>query len=208
MTAAEFINGNVNAQRSPRVSYGFMKPLIRRSFLAGNRLRYHESPRYGEDYIFAIQCLLKGARWFITPDPLYRYRVRAGSLSVTASAADLNEIRVLDERCLREDPMVAADPALAHAFRRHKATIDRWYYYLRFTHAVKAKSFGEALQLLLGRPERFWHISMESLRQAPVITAKALRGGYRRRPVEVGSSDVRRSAPDKSSPRAATTAPS
>jgi glycosyltransferase involved in cell wall biosynthesis len=178
MSAAEFINGNVNEQRDPRVSYGFMKPIVRRSFLDAHRLRYREQNRFGEDYIFAIECLLKGAQWLVTPDPLYRYRVRPGSLSETARSTDLHEIRTLEERLLREDPTVAANPFLAHALRRHKATIDRWYYYLLFTQAVKAKSLGTAVRLLLGRPERFWHIVMESLRQAPVITAKALRGGY------------------------------
>ena len=179
MTAAEFINGNVNEQRQPRVSYGFSKPMVSRKFLEAHRLQYRETNRFGEDYIFAVECLLKGARWLITPAPLYLYRVRAGSLSETARSTDLNEIRELEERLLRDDPIVTANPFLAQAIRRHKARIDRWYYYLRFTHAVKGRSYREAVRLLLGKPERFGHIAMESLRQAPVIAAKAFRGGYR-----------------------------
>jgi len=178
MSAAEFIEGNIDKDRTRRASYGYMKPMLRRDFIEAHQIRYREQRRFGEDYLLAVECLLKGAKWLVTPDPMYRYTVRPGSLSETASSADLNGIRTQEERWLRAAPMVIADPRLACAMRRHKATIDRWYHYLRFTHAVKTRCFWQAARLLLGRPERFWHIVMESRRQAPVIAAKALRGGY------------------------------
>ena len=114
-----------------------------------------------------------------TPEPMYRYTVGAGSLTHRQSAADLDRIRQMEGELLLKDPMVAADPSLARAVRRHKAKIERDYHYRAFTDAVKARAAGEALRLLLGSPGGFRHIVQESCYQAPTILGKALQGGYR-----------------------------
>lgn len=180
LSPAEFVAGNVGSRRAPRVSLGFMQPIFRRDFLDRNGIRYEERNRFGEDFLLYLDCLLRGARWWVTPEPMYRYAVRAGSLTEVQTAADLLRIREREEMLLRADPMVAADRDLARALRRHKAVIDRCYYYRAFTDAVKARALGRALRLLFDTPNGFRHIVLESLVQTPVIAAKALRGGYHR----------------------------
>jgi glycosyltransferase involved in cell wall biosynthesis len=179
LSATAFVAGNVGSRRTPRISLGFMHPVFRRAFLERHGLRYEERNRFGEDFLLYLDCLLRGAWWWVTPEPMYRYIVRGGSLTEVQTAADLLRIRRKEESLLREHPRVAADRGLARALRRHKAVIDRCYYYRAFTDAVKARTLAHALRLLFESPSGFRHIVLESLTQAPVITAKALRGGYR-----------------------------
>ncbi len=180
LSAAEFVERNIGSRRYPRVSFGFMKPVFRRAFLDAHALRYDERNRFGEDFLLYVECLVRGAVWWITPEPMYHYSVRAGSLTEVQSADDLGRIRAMEQRLLA-DPRVAADPALALALRRHKAGIARRYHYRGFTDALKARRPRAAATLLFGSVESLQGIARESLAQAPVIAGKALRGGYRGR---------------------------
>jgi glycosyltransferase involved in cell wall biosynthesis len=182
LPAAEFVAGNIAGRRNPRRSYGFMAPIFRRAFLDRHQLRYDERNRFGEDFMFYVSCLARGARWWITPEAMYRYTVRSGSLTEVQSADDLMRIRTFESNLLDSDSTVRAEPALARAVRRHKSMIDRCYYYRAFTDAVKGRQLGQARRLLFESASGFRHIVQESLAQTPVIAAKAWRGGYRRRP--------------------------
>jgi glycosyltransferase involved in cell wall biosynthesis len=183
MPPEEFIIGDIGKRRRRRrrqlhTSYGFMQPMFRRRFLDVNDIRYHEASRFGEDYILALRCLLCGARWWITPEAMYRYRVRPGTLTEVQTAADLDRIRQAEGRMLRYSPLVAGNASLVRALHRHKAAIDRRFYYRAFTDAMKAGSFAASWRLLFDEPGSWRHILLESLRQAPVVAAKAARGGY------------------------------
>lgn len=176
MSAAEFVTGNIGSRHTPRISYGFLQPLMRRSFLRRHALRYDERNRFGEDFMLYLACLMRGARWWLTPEVMYRYRIRSGTLTDVQSAADLARIRAMEDSLLRRDPMVAADQGLARALRLHKKKIERFYYYRSFTDAVKVGANRRALQLLLQSPSGFRHIVMESLVQTPRLTRKVLSG--------------------------------
>ena len=178
MSAAEFVAGNVGSRYAPRVSYGFMKPVMRRRFLEANRIRYRETNRFSEDFLLYLDCLMQGARWWITPQALYRYNWREGTLTDVQSSADLLRIRTVEDGLLRGDAMVASDRDLARALRRHRAKINHFYQYRAFVDAVRARAILAALRLL-GGPGAFRHILQETLAQTPRITMKALRGGYR-----------------------------
>ncbi len=182
LPAAEFIARNIVGRRNPRRSYGFMAPIFRRAFLERYQLRYDERNRFGEDFMFYVSCLVRGARWWVTPEAMCRYTVRSGSLTEIQSAADLLRIRTFESDLLDSNPMVRAEPALADALRRHKSMIDRCYYYRAFTDAVKAGKIGQARRLLFETPSGFGRIVQESLVQTPVIVAKAWGGGYHGKP--------------------------
>src|ERR1700722_1973840 len=104
LTAAAFISGNIGSRWTPRVSFGFLQPVIRRDFLEHNRLRYDEQNRFGEDFMLYTACLLRGARWWLMPEPMYHYSIREGSLTDVQSAADLLRIRSMEDRLLRTEP--------------------------------------------------------------------------------------------------------
>ncbi len=179
MSAAEFVAGNVGSRRTPRVSYGFMQPIMRRGFLQAHRIRYNESSRFGEDFLLYLDCLMHGARWWLTPEPMYRYNVTFGSLTDVQSADDLLRISSVEAMLLRDHPLVASDPALAAALRRHKSVIEHFYHYRAFADAAKARSHGLAWRMLLRSPRGFRDIVLEALAQTPRVAVKALRGGYR-----------------------------
>jgi glycosyltransferase involved in cell wall biosynthesis len=188
LSTADFIAGNVGSRYQPRVSLGFVKPMLRRAFLDQHRLRYDTRNRFGEDYMFYVACLMRSARFWMTSEPMYHYCITEGSLTETQTAADLARIRAMESGLL-EQPEVKRDRSLQRAIARHKSVIDRCYYYRGFTDAVKGGAFGEAARLLFESPAGFRHIATESLVQTPTVLAKALRGGYSRRYVRARSSD-------------------
>lgn len=177
LTAAEFVFRNVGDPKHPRLSYGFMQPIIRRDFLVRHGLRYDERNRFGEDFMLYVACLRAGACWWMTPEVLYHYATRPGSLTEVQSSDDLLRIAQLEEDFLR-DPAILRDPALRDALRQHKAKIERSYYYRAFTDALKLGRFGEAGRLLVQSPLSSSYIALETMRQTPAILRKTLRGGY------------------------------
>lgn len=181
LTAAEFVLRNIGDPKHPRLSYGFMQPMIRRDFLLAHGLRYDERNRFGEDFMHYIECLRVGARWWITPEVLYQYATRPGTLTEVQSSGDLLRIAQLEEAFL-QDAAVMQDAILCRALRQHKAKLERLYYYRAFTDAVKEGRLGEAGRLLFQSPQSSGYIALETMRQTPIILRKTLRGGYFVRP--------------------------
>lgn len=177
VTTAEFIARNVGSPRMPRVSYGFLKPLLRASFLHEKRIAYDERNRFAEDFMLYVRCLTNGARWWLLPEALYCYAVSPGSLTEQQSAHDLMRIRQMEDELLI-DPKVMEDPALVKAIRRHKSVLDRCYYYRAFTDSVKSGDLRRAVSLLIDSHDSAQLIAQEMTRQMPTILGKALRGGY------------------------------
>lgn len=77
LTLDLYLQGNAPGADLP--SFGYLKPLIRRSVL-GSR-RYDPALRIGEDYDLILRLLIDGASFLLLPDPLYAYRRHAGSVS-------------------------------------------------------------------------------------------------------------------------------
>jgi len=177
LTTAEFIARNVGSPEAPRVSYGFLKPMLRTAFLHGKGIAYDERNRFSEDFMLYVDCLTKGARWWLTPEATYQYTIRAGSLTEQQSSGDLMRLRQMEESLLA-DPRVRVDPSLVQAITRHKAILDRCYYYRAFTDAVKGRDVALAASLLADNGRSAQLIAREAARQLPTILAKALRGGY------------------------------
>lgn len=174
----EFIDRNVGTPDLPRVSYGFLKPIIRAAFLSDHGIAYDERNRFAEDYMLYVACLLRGAAWWLVPEAMYLYTVRKGSLTEVQSSEDLMRIRQM-EADLLNNPLVAGKPDLVRALRQHKSVIDRCYYYRAFTDAVKARTPAAAARLFFESPLSARLIVSESLRQIPLILVKVASGGYR-----------------------------
>lgn len=177
LTTAEFIARNVGSPRTPRVSYGFLKPVLRADFLREKRLAYDERNRFAEDFMLYVRCLINGARWWLLPEAMYRYAIVPGSLTEQQSSNDLLRLRQMESELLA-DPRVNVDPLLVQAITRHKSVLDRCYYYRAFTDAVKGGHLRRAAGLLTDSRKSAQLIFQESTRQLPTILGKALRGGY------------------------------
>ncbi len=177
LTAAEFIARNVGSPKTPRISYGFLKPLLKTSFLREKRITYDERNRFAEDFMLYVRCLTNGARWWLAPETMYRYVIVPGSLTEQQSSHDLMRVRQMEAELLA-DPKVGEDLALVKAIHRHKRVLDRCYYYRAFTDAVKGRDLRCAAGLLIDSRKSARMIVQEITRQMPTILGKALRGGY------------------------------
>lgn len=127
-----FISGNIPNPRRPRAELGFLKPLIRRSFLAKHNLKYDERLRLGEDYALYVQALQAGARFHIVGPCGYVAVERTSSISSRHSSGDLQRLVEFDSQCLRNENLSAAERA---AFEKHLAITQ------------KKADYGRALEL-------------------------------------------------------------
>jgi succinoglycan biosynthesis protein ExoU len=115
---AAFVTGNIPDPKRPRAELGFLKPLIRRSFLQKHNLKYAEQLRLGEDYALYVQALQAGARFHIVGPCGYIAVERGSSLSARHSSADLLALVEFDSACLESPNLSVAERA---AFEKHRA---------------------------------------------------------------------------------------
>jgi succinoglycan biosynthesis protein ExoU len=89
LTLAGFAQGNIPDGRSRR-ELGFLKPVMRRSFLDEHAIRYDERLRLGEDFLVYAQSLADGARFKLVPSCGYYAVQYPNSLSARHRTADLD----------------------------------------------------------------------------------------------------------------------
>lgn len=155
----EFVERNIVRRGQPRVSYGFMKPIIRRSFLLEHGIRYEES-RFAEDYILGLSMLLEGATWAVSPEPFYRYTVRSGSLTESHSPHDLAWLIAAERRLLRH-PRVREYPGLESVMQAHLQTVELAKAWETFAIGLKTRDLKRAAGSLVSHPGSFAHICRE-----------------------------------------------
>lgn len=74
-----FVAGNLAAAGGK--SFGYLKPLLRRDFVAAHTIRYDPSLRNGEDFHLILSCYRAGGAIWFAPDADYLYTRRTGSIS-------------------------------------------------------------------------------------------------------------------------------
>jgi len=131
-----FVEGNISKRGVRRGEIGFLKPLMRRSFLDAHGLRYNEALRLGEDYDLYVRALAKAARYKIIHSCGYGAVVRGDSLSGRHKTEDLRRLYEADRAILAKGGLSPKD---AEAIRRHERHI-RERYELRHFLDVKSQS--------------------------------------------------------------------
>ena len=134
---ARFVRGNIPRSGQKRREMGFLKPLMRRSFIEAHGLRYHSGLRLGEDFIFYARALAAGARFRLLPAAGYVAVMREDSLSGQHGLRDL-------EALLAQSEVFLADPGLARPDRRallqHCLHVRKKMAWLQMITAVKARN--------------------------------------------------------------------
>ena len=115
-----FVEGNISRPGRPRREYGFLKPLMRRSFLARRGLAYDERLRLGEDFLLYSLALAHGARFKVVEPCGYVAIERAGSLSGRHTTQDLQALSAASA-ALKLLPGLSARERLAA--RRHERLV-------------------------------------------------------------------------------------
>jgi succinoglycan biosynthesis protein ExoO len=93
ITLQTFINGALEKDGWP-LSYS--KPIFSRDFLKSNNLRYNESIRIGEDYLFTASALALGALCAVSHNSDYNYLNRTKSISSKINSLEWQKMIDLD----------------------------------------------------------------------------------------------------------------
>lgn len=135
-----FVLGNLGARGGP-LDLGYLKPMMRRDFLAQHGLRYREDMRLGEDYELYARALALGGR-FLTCEPAGYISVeRTGSLSKAHSEDDLQRLRDCDDALAAIRPLGSDE---RRALKRHWHSVDCRLQWRRLITAVKKRDLAAA----------------------------------------------------------------
>lgn len=113
-----------------RAKLGFVQPIKRRDFLRQSGVCFAEDVGAGEDFLFYYECVARGARFHLTPEAYYVYRIRRGSVSNRKSA--IPHFSAANRRMLKLSSHLG-DPELMRLLRHRQRMLD----YSSFVHAVE-----------------------------------------------------------------------
>lgn len=92
LTFEQFLCGNIPNNKRYRRELGFLKPIIKRSFLCHHKINYDERLRLGEDLVLYARCLLHGATFKIVGPQGYYAVERPYSLSALHSRSHIESL--------------------------------------------------------------------------------------------------------------------
>jgi len=123
----DFIAHNLADGRG--LDWGLLKPIFRRRVLLERNIQYDTNLTHGEDFQLVVDLLLSGAKFWISPQPLYLYTQRMGGVSKRASgqtrtAIAYGKLKQAAE-ALSRDPRIAGDPDLVVLLRRRAQGLGR-----------------------------------------------------------------------------------
>ncbi len=139
---SEFVQSNITQARIERAELGFIKPLIRWSFLNEKKISYREDLRLGEDYELYARALAHGARMKIIPACGYVSVVRNNSLSARHTIDDLRRLRDCDADLMKIAGLAQTDKRILSA---HARSIDCRLQWRLMIEAVKKRDVSAGL---------------------------------------------------------------
>jgi succinoglycan biosynthesis protein ExoO len=107
-------------------SLGYLKPVVRRSFVQNHRIRYDEGLRTSEDLVYLLNLLTHGARILGIGEPHYIYTMQVGSRSGKLSRSTHSIPR--DADLARSLAGLLEDGTIHLSLRERQAIYDRISY--------------------------------------------------------------------------------
>jgi succinoglycan biosynthesis protein ExoO len=155
ITLADFIASNLVFKST--FNFGYMKPIFERRFIETHGLRYEESLRIGEDYIFMASVLANGGKCVVEPSVGYAYHQRPGSIS---RVLELHHIRsMLDaDASFLEKFQLSPEAMAAQTMRTFN--LEEAKAFLSLVDHIKSRSIGEILKVATKNPMALRHLSM------------------------------------------------
>lgn len=169
---ATFISKNLSKGDRQRKEYGFLKPIMRRSFLDLNKLRYDERLRLGEDFILYARAIAAGAIFRVIPVRTYVSVIRSESISGYHSKYDLEQLRDSSKELAALAGLTRSEQEL---ICDHCNSIDNRVQWLNVIDAVKARSFTAFLSPFLVRWSTFVFLVARLWEQIVLRTRTLLR---------------------------------
>lgn len=147
---AAFVEGNISRRGAARGEIGFLKPVMRRSFLDAQKLRYREELRLGEDYDLYARALARNARYKVVHACGYGAVVRHDLLSGQHRTLDLMRLYEADRALLQTGDL----PARARrAIAQHERHIRGRFELRRFLDEKREHGLATAALRALTRPD-------------------------------------------------------
>ena len=140
----------INAKRN--WSLGYVKPLIKREFLVQNCIRYDESIKVGEDFILYLECLRKGAEFYLLSQPYYYYRTRDLSLSCRKPLEFLAQSCEITQRFINLPVRTSAESRLLQALLENLSIFQKRREYYRVIESIKNREFLAVVKKLIDSP--------------------------------------------------------
>lgn len=144
-----FVETDVYGQ--PGLHLGFSKPLFKRSFLVKHNIQYNPGLKYAEDFWFTFSCLIRGARFYLVPEPFYYYRSRSNSLIRQSPLERIEKELALIHAFLEQTP-VKENKKLVKALLNNARVLTKHRNYHRVIEPVKQKNFPAAIAEILRHP--------------------------------------------------------
>jgi succinoglycan biosynthesis protein ExoU len=145
----DFVLSNVTNRNKERAELGFIKPIIKTSFLKRNRISYSESMRLGEDYELYARSLGLGAKMLLIPAQGYVSVVRRNSLSSKHSIQDLEELKLCDYKLMSDLTISKAERS---ALVAHSVSINKRLQWRKLIESVKAKDIRGIVKTFCHQP--------------------------------------------------------
>jgi succinoglycan biosynthesis protein ExoU len=160
LSLAEFALRNVSRRGKSRQELGFLKPLMRRSFLTEHHLTYDESLRLGEDFILYAQALARGARFRVVPPCGYFAVERPDSISGSHGAAEVAAKAKAVDGLFNEPGLTPKDRAALAAARRE---VRSKLHFHRVLQARRTRGMARALGVMVTDPLGAGYVLSEAL---------------------------------------------
>ncbi|MDL2401901.1 glycosyltransferase family 2 protein [Rhizobium mayense] len=155
LTLAKFISSNMIFHSEH--NFGYMKPVFERAFLEKHRLRFDQSLRIGEDYIFLASALARGGVCAVEPTAGYLYYIREGSISRVLKRDHVEAMIAADRTFFADHTFGAA--ALA-AQRRRTRNLKETLSFLMLVDSIKDGALLNALKIACRNPRAVRHLRM------------------------------------------------
>ncbi len=156
-----FIDSNITRASRMRRELGFLKPLVRRSFLEAHSLIYDEAMRLGEDYDLYARMLSLGAKMRLIPWTGYVSVMRGNSLSLNHGRTELAGLETSDDRLLATGRLSPVDASLVE---QHRFSTRSRLVWIDFMAALKG-----------GKPFKAMGVVLKDVRQLPYVTQGFIR---------------------------------
>ena len=162
---------------SSKLSYGILKPLLRTGFVKAVGVKYDESLRLGEDFKFAVELLLRGAKAVMLSRPLYTYFEPVGRISGAASPHSQTDYHLygpLSEAVggLRKTYASVISPNLSRSMEKRRIHCWRLHQAGVAGQMRRSRQYVRCLLYLAPRPALVWFLARNAPARAAAIARR------------------------------------
>ena len=157
-----------NRMLTPGVKLGYLKPMLRADVVRRHGLRYVDTVRVGEDFLFCVAALAEGARFVVSSYAGYGYRRGPASLSHRLRLADIEHLDAAFAAYAEGGALAghrARSAGIRQASRAYRDSLATAQVIARVVEAAQGGRWLRGAALALTRP-RAWRFLTSSLMAA------------------------------------------